>query len=340
MSKISRRTARGEGDMIIAGDIGGTKSLLRMEDDSGSAILERRYENGDFEEFPAVLAAFLGECRASRGAASTLDCACFGVAGPVVDGHAELTNRPWRIDAVELARVFGIGRVRVVNDFVAAAHGVEALEPAQFVTLQEGTPLRDGPRVIIGAGTGLGIAHLVVRDAGKLVISSEAGHAGFAPRDELQMALWQALHAASGRVEVEDVVSGRGISFIDRFLRQRDAVRSGRETSDSVEARDPASIAAAAESGTDPLAMEAIDVFLGAFGAVAGDHALAMTARGGVYVAGGIAPKLLWRIRSGGFLRAFNDRGPFAALTRSFPVHVVQEERLGLLGCLGLARSD
>lgn len=324
--------------MILAGDIGGTKTLLRLETPEGDAVCERRYANRDYADFGALLQDFLGECRVRAGAAPAIGSACLGVAGPVREGNAQLTHGPWRIDAGALRRALGAREVRLLNDFAAAAHGIGSLGPADLETLQAGTPDPARPRVVIGAGTGMGVAYLLVRGGTNIVIAGEGGHAGYAPRDVLQMELWRRLRAAGGRVQVEDVVSGRGIAAVYAFLRER-AGEAQREPEELEPDADAATIAACARSGASALAREALDVFLASFGAAAGDHALTVTARGGVYVAGGIAPKLLWRIGAGGFLRAFNDRGPFSPLARSFPVHVVLNERLGLLGAARLARG-
>jgi glucokinase len=188
--------------------------------------------------------------------------------------------------------------------------------------LQAGEPEARAPQVVIGAGTGLGVAYRVWQGDRYTVIGGESGHAGFAPADERQAALWRALHAALGRVRVEHVVSGPGLARIHDFLRE------GRG-----EARTPEEVAAAA----DPVARAAVDLFLECFGAAAGDHALAILARGGVFLAGGIAPRILPRLRSGPFLAAFNAKGVHARLMARFPVNAVVNERLGLLGAGRLA---
>ena len=232
-----------------------------------------------------------------------------------------VTNFPWQIDADAIEAVLGVP-VELANDFVAAAHGIELLRPEDVATLQAGEPEARAPQLVIGAGTGLGVAYRVWQGDRYAVIGGEGGHGGFAPADERQADLWRGLHAQLGRVRVEHVVSGPGLGRIYDFLRQ------GRG-----EARSPGEIASAA----DPVAREALDLFLECFGAAAGDHALAVLARGGVFLAGGIAPKILPQLRDGPFLAAFGAKGPHAGLMARFPVRVVLSERLGLLGAAKIA---
>ncbi len=307
--------------MILAGDIGGTKTLLALADGNG-IVLERRYRSGDWGEFPALLRAFLGEAGTPELAA-----ACFGVAGPVKDNRARVTYLPWVVDGLALAGDFGIGRVAVVNDFAAAAQGVAALRPQDLVTLQAGRPQAEAPRLLIGAGTGLGVAALLPEDGGWRTIGGEGGHIGFSPADEDQLAVWRHLARPGGRVTAENVVSGPGLAAIYDSLQKV----SPRSTA----AADAAAIAAAA--AVDPLARRAVEIFIAAYGAFAGDLALLFMARGGIYLGGGIAPKMLAPLKQGGFVRAFAARGAHAGLMADFPIRVVIDERLGLLGALAIA---
>jgi glucokinase len=256
--------------------------------------------------------------------------ACFGVAGPEAENQVRMTNLPWCVDGELIARRFRIARVRVVNDFAAAATGVELLQPADLVSLQSGEPAPDAPRLVIGAGSGLGVAYLV-RTAGRYrAIPGEGGHVGFAPSTPDQMELWRVLHSRLGRVAAEDLVSGPGLVRIFEFL-------SGREGAAAVPPGGARSITEGALGRGDPLCLRALDLFVSCFGAVAGDHALAVMARGGVYVTGGIAPKILPRLASGGFCAAFNAKGGQADAARKMPILVVTNERLGLLGAALIA---
>ncbi len=307
--------------MILGGDIGGTKTLLALAGDDG-IVRERRYASRDWNDFPALLRAFLDEVGAKDVAS-----ACFGVAGPVEDQRAKVTYLPWVVDGKALAKTFGIGMVAVVNDFAAAAQGVAALRPGDLVTLQEGRATVDAPRLLIGAGTGLGVAALIPAGNAWRTVAGEGGHIGFAPADEDQLAVWRHLARPGGRVTAENVVSGPGLAAIYAALQK---VSPG-----GTALADPAAIAEAAL--TQPLARRALDLFIAAYGAFAGDLALLFMARGGVYLGGGIAPKILPLLEEGGFVRAFRQRGAHAALMPDFPVRVIRNERLGLLGALAIA---
>lgn len=313
--------------MLLAGDIGGTKTrlvLARGNSGEPDILCERRYESRDWTDFAALVRAFLDEAGAGKIAS-----ACFGVAGPVENNRAKVTYLPWVIDGPSLGAAFGIGRVTVVNDFAAAAQGVAALQPGDFVMLQEGRPLERSPRLLIGAGTGLGVAALLPEDKGWRTIGGEGGHIGFAPADEEQLTVWRHLQKAGGRVTAENVISGPGLAAIHASLVEV----SPRDTAMD----DPAAIAAAA--ATEPRAGKALDLFIAAYGAFAGDLALLFMARGGVYLGGGIAPKILPRLQQGGFVRAFCQRGAHAGLMPDFPIRVIVDERLGVLGALTIAAA-
>ena len=304
--------------LVLCGDIGGTKTLLAIAALDGGrpdVVFERRYADREFAEFADLVRAFRDEADAS------VERACLGVAGPIDGRRVAVTNFPWQIDADALEAVLG-APVALANDFVAAAHGIDVLRPEDFATLQAGEPQLRGPQVVIGAGTGLGVAYRVWEGGRYVVIGGEGGHAGFAPSDERQAGLWRALHGELGRVRVEHVVSGPGLARIHDFLRE------GRGA-----ALAPEEIVAA----SDPIARAAVDLFLECYGAVAGDHALAILARGGVWLAGGIAPRILPRLGDGPFLAAFNARGEHARLAARVPVRVVTNGQLGLLGAAKLA---
>ncbi|WP_186453842.1 glucokinase [Denitratisoma sp. DHT3] len=307
--------------MKLCGDIGGTKALLALTDDEGALHARCRLECADFADFPALLADYLERSGIAPGA---LAGGCLAVAGPVADdgGSARLTNLPWTLDAGELRRRFGLPALTLINDFAAAALGVTTIGAGSLVTLQAGAPLAQGVKLVVGAGTGLGMAVLVPTAAGWRVLPGEGGHAAFAPADEAQLALWRHLHARHGRVGWEHVVSGMGIAAIHRFLGGADL--------------EPQAIAAAALAASpgapEGVEQRTLDLFLAAYGAFAGDMALALMARGGVYLAGGIAAKILPLLRSGGFMAAFNAKDGHSELAARMPVHVVTDAELGLKG--------
>ena len=315
------------GKLLFGADLGGTKTLLALAEERGGrpVILdERRYANDEFDSFAAVLCRFLDEIGLGD---DRVDAACIGVAGPIEGRRIKVTNLPWTLDAGELSRTLGGTRVLLLNDFAAAAHGIDALEADALVTLQDGEPVEHGAQLVLGAGTGLGVAFRIWAGDRYQVVGGEGGHFGFSPADATQAALADALRTRFGRVIVEHVVSGPGLARVHAFL------------SDSNAESDPASIVRAALEAGDAGALAAVDLFLACYGAVAGDYALACMACGGVFVAGGIAPKLRSRIESGGFVRAFGNKGVHAALAARFPVHLVTDGRLGLLGALAAASS-
>ena len=316
--------------MILTGDVGGTKTLLALHDDDGRIVVRARYPSRSSETFERLVAQFLDEV-----APATPRRACFGIAGPVLGERVKVTHLPWQIDAHSLAARFGLAQVHLLNDFAAAAHGLAALRADDLLTLQPGEPLPARPQVVLGAGTGLGLAFVL----GDSVLSGEGGHLAFAPADKLQDDLWHWLRQRGGdRVEVEQVVSGRGLAHIYEFLLDRSQARSPEARGPLLRDDPAAAIAHRALGDGDPLSLAAVDLFLSCYGALAGDHALAVLARGGVYISGGMAPKLLPRLVAGGFLAAFCDKGAHSEWMRACPVHVVTNPDLPLLGAARFAR--
>lgn len=303
---------------VLAGDLGGTKALLGIADLSATRphfLLTRRLASADFSGLPELLAAFRSEVGAAfEGVAA----ACLAVAGPVeADGrHARFTNLPWQADAAELETQLGVP-VRLANDFVAVAAACEALDDDQRLVLQPGEPLADGLRLVIGAGTGLGMAALLPERGRCRILPGEGGHVAFAPADETQLPVWSALQARHGRVTAERVISGPGLAAIHEIL--------------AGECADPAAIGARALAG-EASACRSVGMFLSAYGAFAGDMALALLARGGVFLAGGVTQHLLPLLAGSGFLAAFNAKAEHAGLARRMPVFAVRDPAIGLKG--------
>lgn len=323
-----------DSSMILAGDVGGSTTRLALferGEERPRAVFERSYSDASFSDFEALLARFLGEARGAC-AAARIERACLGVAGPVEPGRVRLTNRAWTVDAGAVAAALGGAELILLNDFEAAAHGVDFLDSAEQQLLQAGVPRRRAAQLVIGAGTGLGVAYRIWCGERYQVLAGEGGHIGFAPVDEEQEGLARWLFAQRGRVFAEQVVSGPGLSRIYRYLRAAaDPLPAGEA--------DPAAICSRALEARDPLARRALELFLACFGAVAGDHALAVRAAGGVYVAGGIARRIVPQLGASGFLSAFNSKGVHAPMAREFPVRVVLTDRLGLLGAAAFAVS-
>lgn len=307
---------------ILAGDIGGTTARFALFETGrppAAPAFEALYEGADFADFDAAFARFRAESGLATGKLRVAG-ACLGAAGPVEGDRVRLTNAPWTIDAGAVSASLDGTPVQLLNDFEAAAHGIDALAPGDLETLQAGVPRAAAAQLVIGAGTGLGVAYRVANGTGYRILAGEGGHAGFAPANAEQTTLLQYLQAELGRVSDEHVVSGAGLARIYAYVRRKSA------------AVDAAEISRRALEEAEPPALRALDLFIACYGAVAGDHALTVRADGGVFVAGGIAAKILPRLAAGGFLNAFNAKGTQSALTRSCPVHVVTTHRLGLLG--------
>lgn len=306
--------------MKLCGDIGGTKALLALADPAGILHHRRRFECARYPDFETLLGAFLAPLGHER---QQIHSGCLAVAGPVADdgASARLTNRPWSIESARLQQQFGLPAVTLINDFAATALGVTRLPLDSLPCLQTGTRIETGVRLVVGAGTGLGMATLVPLVGGHWrVLPGEGGHVGFSPADERQAALADHLRAREGRVTWERIVSGHGIATIHEFL--------------GGQASDPAQISAEAMANPESLAASSMALFLSAYGAFAGDMALALMARGGVFLAGGIAEKILPLLHGGtDFMSAFNAKAEHAPLAQRMPVFVVTEPDIALLGC-------
>lgn len=319
---------------ILAGDIGGTKTHLALfvdERPHGGGLRELRGErlpSAAFADLGEAIRAFLRE-----GEARAVTAAAFGIAGPVVGDTCRTTNLPWAIDGAALARDLALPRVRLLNDFHALALGLDLLGPGDLEILQEGDVDPRGPRAVIGAGTGLGEAIVVPTASGPRVLATEGGHTDFAPRDDLEIGLLRHLIARHGHVSWERVVSGPGLATLLDYLVAAGHTDLAADTRARLASEDPgAVIGELALSGTDPACVLAVDRFLALYGAEAGNLALKVLPTGGLFVAGGIAPRLLPRLRAGAFIAALRDKGRMSHLLDRIRVAVVREPRVGLLG--------
>lgn len=310
-------------ELVLGADIGGTKTFFALvETQSGqSPRIARmlRYANDDFPKFADLLRRLLLD----HPEANAITHACFGIAGPQQDGRVKMTNRAWVVDAAEASVVLNGAPVRLANDFEVAAYGIDLLKPADLQVLQAGQVVRAAPQVLIGPGTGLGVAYRIWTGERYQVIPGEGGHMGFAPGDPQQAALWQAIFAAEGRVSAERVVSGAGLARIYEFI--------------GASVVEPAEVSRRALDLKEPQAMQALNMFAACLGSVAGDHALNVLAYGGVFLAGGIAARLRDYLQASGLLVAFNEKGRHTKLAQRMPVHLVLNEHLGLLGASLLA---
>ncbi|MBK8978054.1 MAG: glucokinase [Planctomycetes bacterium] len=334
---------------VLAGDIGGTNARFAIwEPGARQPLFAHQFRDiasaaGGLDEllgrFQELVRAELGIAPAVPVAAS----ACVGVAGPIEAGVCRATNLPWVVDAAALARSTGIERFALINDFVAMASAVPELGPGDVVTLG-GTAVRErAPIAVVGPGTGLGVGFLYWPEGGTgyTVIASEGGHADFAPRTALEASLLRFLAARHGRVSIERVLSGPGLAAIFDFLCEEDCVRRQLAPGTAqafAGAGDPAAVVTArALAGSDPVCAMAVEMFAALLGAVAGNLALTVLARGGVFIGGGIAPRLVELLPRTGLREAFEQKGRFAELLRPIPLQVIVHPQPGLLGAAAQA---
>ena len=312
--------------MILAGDIGGTKTVLALCDASFAIARETVYHCADFDSLEAILDRFLDPSVA-------IEAACFGVAGPVVDGTAKITNLPWTIDAARLSARLG-APVSLLNDLQATALGTLVLPGTAFAVLQPAAPDPRGAIAVIAPGTGLGEAMLVHDGARYLALPSEGGHADFAPGTDDEIALLRYLRGIHGpHVSYERVLSGAGLGEIYDFVREAHGTAEPAWLTAEIAAGDRnAAISRAALDGRDPACVRALDMFVEALGAEAGNLALRGLATGGVILGGGIPPKILPALRQPRFVDRFCAKGRFSAWMRGLPVRVTLEPRAALFG--------
>jgi glucokinase len=315
---------------VLAGDIGGTKTRLAVFEVAGThleSVRERTYPSGDYPTLTDIIEDFLG------AGDTRPDAASFGVAGPVREGVVDVTNLPWRINAAEIAARFHIPRVTLLNDLEANAWGLQALGAGDFHTLSAGETDPAGNAAVIAAGTGLGEAGLYRDGERYRPFPTEGGHTGFSPGSELEIELLRFLMARYGHVSWERVVSGPGLVNIHDFLVHYRKHAVADWLKDEMRENDPAAtIARAAQSGRDAICVEALQLFVHLYGAEAGNLALKMMASGGVYIGGGIAPKILARLETGTFLEAFRAKGRMEGLLEQIPVRVILNDRTALYG--------
>lgn len=318
-------------ELVLAGDIGGTKTHLALFSVQGERLRSesmRSFPSKRYSGLEPLLQEFLA------GAARKIDAACFGIAGPVVDGKVKTPNLPWLVDIGELRRALRLDGVSLLNDLEAAAYGLFTLADDEFYALNEGTQRHTGNKALIAGGTGLGEA--ILHDDGRHFhpLASEGGHADFAPRDDLEIDLLRHLIGRFGHVSYERVVSGPGLINIYRFLREKRGLEEPKWLADRLAAGDDPSavVSQAALANEAEICVRALDLFVSVYGAEAGNLALRAKSVRGLYVGGGIAPKILDKLKDGGFMRAFADKGRYADLLAAIPVQVVLNDQAALRG--------
>ena len=316
--------------LLLAADIGGTKANLALFRETPGGLVpvrEGTVHSAGYASAAALLGAFLGDDAGAVGAA------CLGIAGPVRNGRAVTPNLPWAVAAAEIEAALGLPAVTLVNDLVATALGIPELPPEAVAVLQEGKPDPAGNAALIAAGTGLGEAFLVRCDEELVPVASEGGHASFAPTSGPEVELLRFLTAELGAVSAERVVSGPGLRNVYRFLTAAGGFSESPRVRARMAAEDPpAVISDESLRGTDETCARALDLWLHAYGAEAGNLALKALATAGVYVGGGIAPKLLPKLREGSFLEGFRSKGRLSALLGDIPVRVILEPKAALYG--------
>ena len=325
--------------MIVAGDIGGTNArLATFAVEAGRLLLTREivYPSRSAPDLETIVRRFVEE----TGPRPT--GAALGVAGPVKDGRAETPNLPWVVDSRRLAPILGVPGVTLLNDLKANAYGLRHLGPTDLAVLQAGAPDAAGNQAILSAGTGLGCAGLFWDGQRHRPFATEGGHADFAPRSRLESELMEEIARETGRVSSERILSGSGLVRVYRFLRARSGVPEPPPLTERLAREDPAAVVSKlAQDRSDPVCVQALELFVSAYGAEAGNVALRMLATGGVFLGGGIAPKLLSSFRRDGlFLKAFLDKGRMRPLLETVPVLVVLNDRAALWGAAHCAAFD
>lgn len=321
--------------MILVGDVGGTKTNVALLESDGRAVgavvAQQKFASAGYDSLEKIVAEFLASAGQPR-----LTRACFGVAGPVMDGRVDATNLKWDVSAAALSRALGIEHVNIINDLEATAYGIEALAPHQLYTLNEGRPTRGGHRALIAAGTGLGMASIVWHEDHYHPVPSEGGHMDFAPRNRLEVEMFNYLlknEEFGGHVSYERILSGPGLFTVYSFLRDiRFAEEPGWLAAEMGDNDAAAAISRAALEKKSELAMKALDMFVEIYGAMAGNLALLMIATGGCYVGGGIAPKIIEKLKDGTFMQSFTAKGRFQTLLTAMPVHVILDDKTALYG--------
>jgi glucokinase len=321
--------------MILAGDVGGTKTSLALFRREAQGLLRRRmatYRSSEHAGLDPILRDFLGD-------GAGVERACIGAAGPVEDGRCRLTNLDWEVDEASLRRTLGVRDAYLINDLQAMASSLPFLQESDRAMIQTGADSQ-GNMAVLAAGTGLGEGFLVGHGAGYLPLASEGGHVDFAPRDEREMRLHAFLRAKHGRVSVERVLSGPGLQEIYRFLREEEGMAEETGIAAEVAGTEPQrAIVRHGLAGGPGACAEALRIFCSLYGAEAGNLVLQYLATGGVYLGGGIAPAILPALRRGEFLAAFLDKGRMRNLLSRVPVMVILDPAAPLLGAASFAAS-
>ncbi|MDQ2832278.1 MAG: glucokinase [Acidobacteriota bacterium] len=327
--------------MILAGDVGGTKihlALYNFANGRLQPVRDKKFPAHEYTRLDDVVLEFLG---VGEPDAAKIVAACFGCPGPVRDGRLKLTNLPWELDTRDLVKSLSIPHIFLINDLEANGYGIPELAPESIFTLHAGDPHASGHAGLMAAGTGLGEALLIWDGTKHRPIPSEGGHCDFSARSSREIALLEYLRQTlKGRVSWERVVSGIGIKNVYNFLKDVEKINEPGWLHDRMQTEDPnAVIGQCAEDGSSSLCFETMKMFAAAYGAEAGNIALKVLATGGMYLGGGIAPKILKTLQNGAFIQAFLDKGRLSPLLESIPVKVILDDTCALLGAAAFAEA-
>lgn len=328
--------------LVLAGDVGGTKTLLMLAEVCETKLEIHKtyyYASTDFNDMESMVHEFLQQARPT----APVTAACLAVAGPVSktkDGDtAQLTNLPWSLHSKVLAKNLNLEHLILVNDFVAIAYALNALTSAQLHTLQSGHP-DTGSRLILGAGTGLGIC-MIPSTTPLHVLATEGGHAGFAPNNLQQQELWTHIQTQEGHCTREHLLSGSGLLRMAQFLCTQTVKKSSTDECAYMQDLTPAKLTTDALTGESALACKTLELFIDIYGSIAGDLALSCLPSGGVYIAGGIAPRIISLLEEDNrFIKAFQNKPPMTHLLKQIPVHVITDTHVGLMGAAYLAAAN
>ncbi|ACB49946.1 glucokinase [Crocosphaera subtropica ATCC 51142] len=338
--------------VLLAGDIGGTKTILRLVNSEQpkngenlpqqTTLYEKSYPSQNYDDLVPIVQEFLKEAKQELEQEITIKNGCFGIAGPVVNNTSELTNLSWSLTGDRLEKQLSLERVNLINDFAAIGYGILGLEKDDLYILQDMEPKPNTPMAVLGAGTGLGECFLTPLESGIYeVFSSEGSHGDFAPRNELEFELLTYIQDNYNlpRVSIERIVSGMGISAIYQFLRHKYPEKESEKFKEIYQAWESkqkvdlsAEVSKAAMENNDALCQQTMELFISAYGAEAGNLALKILPYGGLYVAGGIAAKILPLLKKGSFIEAFKAKGRMSSLLAQMPVYVILNPKVGLIG--------